>query len=245
MPTIRLEEATKFYMEGRRKIDAVRGIDLTIKQGEFVFITGSSGAGKSTLLKLLCGIAKPDCGMVYFNESNMARAMLLSGDRIRQQFGYVPQTPMLMHRRTIEDNLTAVARSKGLLRRRDVHSRVKKVLGIVGLSGIEKVYPAELSGGERRRVELARALINSPPILALDEVTANLDEDNIWDIFHLLTELNRQGTTVIMATHASLFVNLMRQRVITLVDGKVAGDVCGGKYGDIPKKDDTAPDPPF
>lgn len=80
-------------------------------------------------------------------------------------------------------------------------------------------------------VELARAIINSPPILVLDELTANLDEDTIWDILHLLNELNRQGTTVIMATHAKQFVNLMRKRVITLVDGRVWGDVQNGRYG--------------
>ena len=82
-------------------------------------------------------------------------------------------------------------------------------------------------------MELARAIINSPPILVLDELTASLDEDTIWDMFHLLGELNRLGTTVIMATHAKKFVNLMRRRVITLVDGTIFGDVKKGRYGDI------------
>ena len=85
----------------------------------------------------------------------------------------------------------------------------------------------------RDELELARALVNSPPILVLDEITANLDDDNIWDIFHLLTEINRKGTTVIMATHASQYVNIMRRRVVTLVDGRLIGDVKNGKYGDI------------
>ncbi len=82
-------------------------------------------------------------------------------------------------------------------------------------------------------MELARAIINSPPILVLDELTSNLDEDTIWDIFHLLSELNRRGTTIIMATHAKKFVNLMRKRVITLVDGRILGDVQKGRYGDV------------
>ena len=106
-------------------------------------------------------------------------------------------------------------------------------LGIVGLPGVESYYPAELSIGECRRVELARALINSPSILLIDELTANLDDDNIWDLMHLLTELNNKGTTIIMATHASQFVNIMRRRVVTLVDGRLIGDVRNGKYGDI------------
>lgn len=91
----------------------------------------------------------------------------------------------------------------------------------------------ELSVGECRRVELARAIINSPPILVLDEITANLDDDSIWDIFLLLNELNRRGTTVIMVTHASRYVNIMCRRVVTLVDGRVFGDVKKGRYGDV------------
>ena len=94
-------------------------------------------------------------------------------------------------------------------------------------------YPAELSIGECRRVELARALVSSPPILLIDELTANLDDDNIWDLMHLLNELNSRGTTIIMATHASRYVNIMRRRVITLVDGRLLGDVRNGRYGDI------------
>ena len=110
---------------------------------------------------------------------------------------------------------------------------MKKVLGLVGMRGVESRYPVEMSIGECRRVELARALINSPPILVLDEITANLDDDNIWDMFQLLQEINRMGTTVIMATHASRYVNIMRRRVITLVDGKIFGDVEKGRYGDV------------
>lgn len=98
---------------------------------------------------------------------------------------------------------------------------------------MKKKYPVELSSGETRRVELARAMINSPPILLLDEITANLDDDNIWDMFHLLTEINRGGTTVVMATHASQYVNLLRRRVVTLVDGHILGDVSKGRYGEI------------
>ena len=106
-------------------------------------------------------------------------------------------------------------------------------LGIVGLPNVGDCFPAQLSIGEVRRVELARALLSSPPILLLDELTANLDDDTIWDIIHLLYELNNRGTTIIMATHASQYVNIMRRRVVTLVDGRLIGDVKNGKYGDI------------
>ena len=151
-------------------------------------------------------------------------------------FGQVWQEHTLMRKRTVEENLR-VAAIIGAAKRRDsrwdIQERVEKVLGIVGMQGSQKKYPVELSGGEVRRVELARAIINSPPILILDEITANLDEDNIWDIFHILQEINRHGTTVIMATHASQFVNIMYRRVVTMVDGRVFGDVERGRYGDI------------
>ena len=114
-----------------------------------------------------------------------------------------------------------------------VKAAAEKALGLVGLPKVGECFPAQLSIGEARRVELARALISSPPVLLLDELTANLDDDTIWDIMHLLNELNSRGTTIIMATHASQYVNIMRRRVITLVDGRLFGDVKNGKYGDI------------
>ena len=123
------------------------------------------------------------------------------------------------------------ARAGGLQKRSQ--AAAEKALGLVGLPSVGECYPVELSIGEVRRVELARALVNSPPILLLDELTANLDDDSIWDMMHLLNELNIRGTTIIMATHASQFVNIMRRRVVTLVDGKLLGDVKNGKYGDI------------
>jgi cell division transport system ATP-binding protein len=142
---------------------------------------------------------------------------------------------MLIRKRTIEENLLLTAKIGSRRREngKQIHFRVQKVLALVGMTGMEKKFPAELSIGECRRIELARALINSPPILVLDELTANLDDDNIWDVFQLLQEINHKGTTVIMATHASQYVNMLRQRVITMVDGHIFGDVQKGKYGDV------------
>ena len=166
MPQIRLERVSKYYPQDKKQMAAVQEINLTVEQGEFLFLTGSSGAGKSTLLP-------------------------------------------------------------------PIQTRIQKTLAMVGLPDVGARYPVELSYGECRRVELARAIINSPSILVLDELTANLDEDTIWDILHLLCEINRHGTTIIMATHAKEFVNLLRKRVITLVDGQIWGDVQKGRYGDI------------
>lgn len=231
MPEIHLENVSKHYMEEGRTQYAVRDISLTVEQGEFVFLIGSSGAGKSTLLKLMGGEIVPDEGEVSLNGLNIARQIGPWRTRITRSFGIVNQECLLIRKRKIGDNLMLAAVAAGM--RRKGRAAAGKALAIVGLSGVEDCYPAELSIGECRRVELARALVNSPPILLLDELTANLDDDNIWDLMHLLNELNSRGTTIVMATHASQYVNIMRRRVVTLVDGKLFGDVRNGKYGDI------------
>jgi len=241
MPTLELAHVTKYYKPERRyrkekRVEiGVKDVDLTIRQGEFVFLIGSSGAGKSTLLRLLAGAEKPNRGKVLVGGKDLAWMLRISKNRAARMFGVVWQEPTLMRRRTVEENLTLAVRSSGISQEsgKEIQARVQKVLGLVGLPGREKKYPTEMSIGESRRVELARALINSPPILVLDEVTASLDDDSIWDVFHLLNDINRRGTTVVMATHASQYVNIMRRRVVTLVDGRVFGDVKKGKYGDV------------
>ena len=241
MPTITLENVSKYYKNSRRSGAGnryevgVENVNLTIGQGEFVFITGSSGAGKSTLLDLISGRLKPDRGRVLLDGVNAARILPWRRERVALLFGNVVQEHTLIRKMTVEENLIRAARvgRRRLESEKEMKERLKKVLGLVGLSSMEKRYPVEMSVGECRCVELARALINSPPILVLDEFTATLDDDSIWDIFHLLTEINRRGTTVIMATHASRYVNIMRRRVVTLVDGQILGDVQKGKYGDV------------
>ena len=232
MPEVRLENASKLYKtEDKRKQYAVKDLSLTIAQGEFVFLIGSSGAGKSTMLKLIGGEISPDEGAVYVDNANISRFFGPWTVRLTRTFGVVSQQSLLIRKRTIMENLMVAARASGMQRKSK--AAAEKALGLVGLPRVAECYPAQLSIGEVRRVELARALISSPPFLLLDELTANLDDDTIWDIMHLLNELNSRGTTIVMATHASQFVNIMRRRVITLVDGKLFGDVKNGKYGDV------------
>jgi len=231
MSEIRLEHVSKRYRAEGRLQYAVKDVSLTVTQGEFLFLIGSSGAGKSTLLKLMCRELSPDEGTAYLNNMNMARYVGPWRAQLTRSFGIVSQQSLLIRKRTIADNLTLAARAAGVYRKRE--KAVPKALGIVGMSGVESCFPAELSIGECRRVELARALLSSPPILLLDELTANLDDDTIWDMMHLLNELNTRGTTIIMATHAREYVNIMRRRVVTLADGRLVGDVPKGRYGDI------------
>ena len=240
MPTIELESVSKFYKPKRRRkgpmypYTGVEEIDLTVRQGEFVFVVGSSGAGKTTLLRLIAGEARPDLGKVCVDRKELGGLLRFSRNRAAVMFGKIWQDPTLIRKKTVAENLALASRiALGREAPRLVDVRIKKVLGLVGMKGVEEKYPVELSIGECRRVELARALIGSPPILILDEITANLDDDSIWDTLHLLNDVNLKGTTVIMATHDSQYVNILRRRVITMSEGRVVGDVQKGKYGDV------------
>ena len=155
VPDIRLEGVSKFYKNDRRQFAAVADINLTIRQGEFVFVTGSSGAGKSTLLKLICGEIAPSVGKVYLGTKRVDQRR--SDERIRASFGKVSQTPQLMRKRTIAENLEVVARTKRGSRGPSVQKRIQKVLSVVDLPDAARKYPVDLSGGECRLVELARA----------------------------------------------------------------------------------------
>ena len=248
MPTIELEDVTKLYKPQRKRrgpvhdVMGVEDVNLTIRQGEFVFVVGSSGSGKSTLLQLITGQTKPNRGRVYMDDKDLNWMMKLSRNRAAVMFGKIWQDPTLIRKKTVGENLALASKiTIGKESPRLVDIRIRKVLGLVGMKGVEDKYPVELSIGECRRVELARALIGSPPILVLDEITANLDDDCIWDTLHLLNDINRKGTTVIMATHDSQYVNILRRRVITMTAGRVVSDVQKGKYGDVLERERKLP----
>lgn len=244
MPTIIVNHASKYYYVGRKGLFrrghleiGIEDANFVVKQGEFIFIIGSSGSGKSSLMKMLAGQIKPDKGSVLVDGVNIS-ASNAHQRRLPLLIGTVNQYHTLNHRLTVEENLKLAAKvgRRKFKDQDDYAARIHKVLGLTGLPGIEKKYPGELTAGERRRVGLARALINSPPILVLDEMTANLDKDSMWDVFLLLNELNQKGTTIIMTTRNSDYVNMLRRRVITLVDGRIYSDEVKGKYGKPAKK---------
>lgn len=247
MPTIKVENLSKYYFKNRRLFRrkptaqeiGIDNVNFTIEQGEFVFVIGSSGAGKSTLLNLLSGREKPNKGSIFINDQDLSVYRRGKSKKLPLLIGYVSQHHELVRGMTVRDNLVSAAKA-GRKRFDDedeeFEDRVNKVLGLTGLLEAKSRYPGELTAGECRRVELARALINSPPILVLDEVIANLDPDSMWDVFLLLQEINRRGTTVIMATHNSRYVNMMHRRVITLVDGRIYSDEDKGRYGEVSKK---------
>lgn len=233
MPTIRLEHVSKVFKGRRHKFETLRDVNLTIEQGEFVFIIGSRGAGSTTLLNMMAGDLPPDDGAVYLDHFNLDKLNRRQQKKLPYIFGRVPQESALVRTATVYDNMCSMKKMERLRTRLVDEPRMKKALALVGMAGCEYRYPLEMPINQWKRVELAKAILNSPPILLLDKITDRMDDDTIWDMFMLLNELNRRGTTVIMSTHAKQFVNFMRRRVVTLVDGRVVGDVEKGRFGDI------------
>lgn len=233
MPTIRLEHASKIFKGRGHKFETLRDVNLKVEQGEFVFIIGSRGAGSTTLLDMMAGDLPPDDGAVYLDHFNLDKLNRRQQKKLPYIFGRVPQESALVRSATVYDNMCSMNKMERLRTRLVDEPRMKKALALVGMAGCEYRYPLQMSISQCKRVELAKAILNSPPILLLDKITDKMDDDSIWDIFLLLNELNHRGTTVVMSTHARQFVNFMRRRVVTLVDGRIVGDVEKGRFGDI------------
>ena len=215
-----LDNVCKTYSTG---VSALNGVNLRIHKGEFVFIVGSSGSGKTTLFKLLLKELEPTSGRIYINSQNIGRLRRRKIPKMRRGMGVVFQDFRLLKDRNVYENVAFAQRVIGVSGRK-IRESVPEMLRMVGLSSKYKSFPHQLSGGEQQRVAIARALINRPAILLADEPTGNLDPHNAMEIMGLLEEINRQGTTVVVVTHSSEIVNMMRKRVITIQRGIVVGD---------------------
>ena len=182
---IRLENASKNYPNGTH---ALKDVSLEIKNGEFVFITGPSGAGKSTFLKLLIREEKASSGKIFVNDKDLVKIRKRKIPYLRRTMGIVFQDFRLIDKMNVFDNVAFAMRVIGAPER-SVKKRVKEVLEHVGLDGMEKRRPNELSGGEQQRVSLARALVNNPDILICDEPTGNIDPERSFEIIKMLVEI--------------------------------------------------------
>ncbi|MCK5085072.1 MAG: cell division ATP-binding protein FtsE [Candidatus Pacebacteria bacterium] len=221
------EKVSKIYNENSF---ALKDINFKIKKGEFISIVGQSGAGKSTLLKLIFAEEKPTEGNVLIKGRDISKIKSGKLPILRRHIGVVFQDFKLLDRKTVFENVAFAMEVSGKSNI-EIKEDVPQVLEIVGLANKIDSYVNELSGGEKQRVSIARALVHRPDIIIADEPTGNLDIVNTWDIIQLLMKINQYGTTVVLATHNREIVNLINKRVITIDDGKISRDQKDkGKY---------------
>lgn len=223
---IELKNISKVYKNNHI---ALSNVNLFIGKGEFVFIVGPSGAGKSTLIKLLLREINPTSGDINVNDIDVNKLKRRDIPHYRRTMGVVFQDFRLLPEKTIFENV-AFAMQIVELSSRDIKKRVPQILSMVGLPGKGSLYPHQISGGEQQRVVLARALANNPKIIICDEPTGNLDPDTTWGIMGLLDDINKSGTTILMATHARDVVDKMKKRVIAIEKGVIVRDQQRGVY---------------
>ena len=214
---ILFQNVTKIYDD---RVIALNDATFHINKGEFVFVTGPSGAGKSTLTKLITREESPDSGRITVADFDVTSLPANKIPYLRRSMGIVFQDFRLLPKKTVYENVSFAMEVVGASTRA-IRRRVPDVLSMVGLTNKAKSYPDQLSGGEQQRVGIARALANKPHILIADEPTGNLDNDTAWEIMSILDHINKQGTTVVMVTHAQNIVDEMQKRVITIDNGIV------------------------
>ena len=211
------------------QVVALRETSLRISSGEFVFVVGPTGAGKSTFLKLLYGEERATEGEVIIGGKNLSRLPLRELPYFRRSIGVVFQDFGLLANKTTSENVAFAMRVTGATTR-EVLRVVPHALEMVGLADRPNAFPNQLSGGEQQRVAIARALVNDPLLLLADEPTGNLDPDTSIGIIEILKSINKQGTTVVIATHDSAIVDHMQMRVLAFEKGRVVRDELKGNY---------------
>lgn len=222
-----MQNVYKKYSNG---IIALNDISVQIRKGEFVYVVGPSGAGKTTFIKLMYREERASKGSIVINKLQVTKLTDQKVPKLRRQLGVVYQDFKLLPKLTVYENV-AFALEVTEMEHKLIRPRVMDVLQKVGLSKKAAHYPQELSGGEQQRVAIARAIVNKPAVVIADEPTGNLDPETSWGIMDIFDEINRDGTTVIMATHNKDIVNTMRRRVIAIENGEIVRDEYGGDYG--------------
>jgi len=228
---ILFNNVTKIYpsCSDSEQIVALEDVSFKIAEGEFVSIAGKSGAGKTTLLKLLLAEERPTKGEIFFEDQNISKIKSRHLHHLRRKIGAIFQDYKLISSKKTFENVAYALEIIGASDA-DIARDVPQVLALVGLSSRANNLPCELSGGEKQRAAIARALIHRPDIILADEPTGNLDPYHASDIIRLLTEINERGTTVILATHDKQTINSLGKRVITLEQGRIIKDEKIGKF---------------
>ena len=223
---IQFQNVSKVYSNG---VIALNNVNLLIDKGEFVFLVGPSGAGKTTFIKMIIRRQLPSKGIIYIGRKNIVKMKESEVAFFRRNIGVIFQDFKLLPNKNVFENVS-FALEVIEASRKNILKQVPAVLELVGLKDKADIFPSELSGGEQQRVSLARAIVNRPLVLLADEPTGNLDPDTSWGIMDLLLEINKRGTTVIMATHNKTIVDKMRRRVVALEGGKICRDEQKGVY---------------
>ncbi len=216
------------YLAKKEKV-VLENVSFKIEKGEFVCVVGRSGAGKTTLFKILLGEEKPTSGAVLFDGKDVHKVSPREACKIRRRIGMVFQDYKLLQSKTVYENIAYAMEVTGATDQ-EVEKYVPEILETVGLVEQAFHFPHQISEGEKQRTAIARALIHEPDVILADEPTGDLDPYNKKDILELLTGLNQSGATVVLATHDKETVNNLGKRVITLKDGKVAGDSKKGRF---------------
>jgi cell division transport system ATP-binding protein len=216
---VKFKHVSKYFGQ----IKALEDISFEVKDGEFVFLTGPSGAGKTTILRLLLREILPDKGEIYFGNQNVVVLKKEEIPLLRQKIGVVFQDYKLLPERTVRENVE-VALAVGDKPQGEWKPRVDRVLKLVGLLERAELFPSQLSGGELQRASLARALVVQPKLILADEPTGNLDWETADAIMNLFEIINKEGMTIIMATHNKEVIEKHKKRVIKLKAGKMAGE---------------------
>ncbi len=220
---ISLKGLVKNYLVGTQVVEALRGINLVIKKGEYVAIMGPSGSGKSTLMNILGALDTPSAGNYFLNGTDVSKMVDNDLAVIRnKEIGFIFQTFNLLPRYDALENVI-LPLIYGGVPKHERRERGLKVLEKVGLSDRVTHKPNELSGGQRQRVAVARALVNNPAIILADEPTGNLDSKTSVDIMNLIRDIHEQGNTIIVVTHEEDIAK-RSQRIIRLLDGHVESD---------------------
>ncbi len=210
---------------------ALKGINLHIDEGEFVFIVGHSGAGKSTIMKLLLREEKPSSGELTVGDYDLTTMSNFKVPYYRRELGVVFQDFRLFPKKTVYENVSFAMEVVGTPHKKIVR-RVPAILNTVNLAGKQDSFPNEISGGEQQRVALARALANNPKLIIADEPTGNIDPKMSLEIMSLLVKINKLGKTVIVVTHEKNLVDYYKQRVVILQDGLIVEDRVGGMFSE-------------
>lgn len=226
---IEFNNVTKIYDNG---FPALNDISFTIEKGEFVFLVGSSAAGKSTIIKLIMKEEDATGGNILINGIDVCDLKRREIPYFRRTIGVVFQDFRLLPHKTVQENVAYAMEIIGASNK-EIRKNVPNVLSMVGLAQKAKMYPEQLSGGEQQRVAIARAIVNNPVVLIADEPTGNLDPDTAMEIMNILEDINRRGTTVVMATHAEKIVNEMQKRVIVIDKGSITRDEEKGGYTNV------------